>query len=295
MINITIQGVQAAVFDNNFGNVESQIIECYTLDFEKTAQELSKNSSLCMKAGSVKFLFFEISLAPMETKVYFVRHIFDKEDCQGQFKDACAIQAKETKIDESYQGEIENDLIRLELNNLFLPKRVEYLQEKKDDLEIIAELYEYTTRNSQSDFYVFQPNSEATKLSMNYFNAFKFEGPLMSQVSFYGSLISPTNSSKDNDLIEIHLTLLKGSNFPVITLKLKLNSFKEITLRFEVSDVMGGNTKLYFSDSMFFTEREHISLSETKPRNLLNFNLSKLLQNLTLNCRKFNKQLNFGS
>lgn len=89
---------------------------------------------------------------------------------------------------------------------------------------------------------------------MNFLKAIKYQGELLSQVQFFGTIDSEVSSSR-KDLVELIITLRKDSDFPVLTTKVKLNNFKEVALRFEIPSLIGPSTKLFISDSMFFTER----------------------------------------
>lgn len=73
IVNLTIEALQAAVFDENLDSVSSQIVPYSTFDF------FSRNSRV-LKDNFTRFLHFEVALKPMETKIYFVRHIYDEAD-----------------------------------------------------------------------------------------------------------------------------------------------------------------------------------------------------------------------
>lgn len=73
IVNLTIEGLQAAVFDQDLDSVASQLTSFYSFEYNKSDVQVVKDNKQL-------FLHFEIKLKPMETKVYFVRHIFDEED-----------------------------------------------------------------------------------------------------------------------------------------------------------------------------------------------------------------------
>ncbi len=73
IVNITIDALQVAVFNENLNSVESQITNCSFFNFDSSNIGINKDHSK-------KYLYFEIDLKPLETKVYFIRHIFDLND-----------------------------------------------------------------------------------------------------------------------------------------------------------------------------------------------------------------------
>ena len=231
--------------------------------------------------GLSKYLYFRTTLKPLETKIYFVRHIYEEDDCEGEYAGYCATKTEETEINDQTKGSLKNEHIEIDLNNMFLPKSIKYLDGKRPDLSLIMELLEYHTEASHSDHYIFQPRSEAKKPNIRLLNAIKFSGPLISQISFFG-LITSDKSSKTSDFVEFIISLPKHADFPIITAKNKLNNFKEISLRFELEKVMGGDSKLYVSDSMFFTEHQHISLKAAKSKDLLVYAGENSVNNSTL-------------
>lgn len=162
----------------------------------------------------------------------------------------------ETELKEGEAVNMTNDKLKISLNRSFLPKSIEYLNSSIDPLDMILEFYEYRTEETKSGYYVFQPKEAAEKSRMNFLKATKYEGALTTQVQFFGS-ISSDKSSSHPDLVELIITLHKGSMFPVLTTKIKLNNYKEVSLRFEASAVSGSGSKFYVDDSMFFTYKRH--------------------------------------
>ena len=179
-------------------------------------QQLDNTTQGCLKLGISNFLYFEAQLKPLETKVYFVKHILTEEQKNKECKDMCAVESSETELKDGNKVTLENDRIKVSLNNMFLPKHIEYFDKNRQDFDMIVELHEYHTEASHSDFYVFQPRTESKKPSVQFLNAYKLEGPIVSRVSFFGAITSDM-SSNVNDFIEIDITLNKGSEFPIIT------------------------------------------------------------------------------
>lgn len=79
IVNLTIEAVQAAVFDKDLNSVISQLTPFSTFKF-------SDQNSRILRDNLNRFVHFEVSLKPLETKIYFVRHIFDEQDCENKYK-----------------------------------------------------------------------------------------------------------------------------------------------------------------------------------------------------------------
>ena len=250
IVNITIDGLQAAVFNENLNSVESQLTNYSSLNYDSDNLGITKEYSK-------RYLYFEVDLKPLETKIYFIRHIFDLNDCSEKYKTYCSKLSNETDAMKNKDKLLQNNLITVELNNLYLPKIITYLNSERDSIEFAMKIFEYSTEKTHSGYYSFQPANEATHSNISIISATKYEGDLITQIRFLGTIGSHL-STLNIDLIEIIVSLTKNAKFPIVTVKAKLNNYKELALRF---DVLSKGSNFYVSDSMFYSQRNYISLS----------------------------------
>jgi predicted nucleotidyltransferase len=247
VVNLTIEALQAAVFDENLDSVSSQIIPYSTFDF------FSRNSRI-LKDNFTRFLYFEVSLEPMETKIYFVRNIYDEADCSEEHKKYCSKISKEIDLKDNRDADMFNEKFKVSLNEIYLPRLIQNYEKMEDGFELVINLYQYSP-NFDGKPQTFNDLTDPQKIKIKLFKALMHKGDLLTQVQIFGSIDS-SKYQKDSDQIELLVSLAKGSKFPVISAKMKLNNPRMIAMRVEVPTMIGSSTKVYFGDSMFFTERK---------------------------------------
>lgn len=240
VINITIDAPFAAVFDEKLQPIDSEILNMNTFTYKNDQADVSQSAD-------TKFLYFETALKPLETKIYFVRHIFNESDCVGSNEKYCASQTHQSDISFSDNVLIKNNKVKVTLNRSFLPKTITNLT-SDESVEMIVELYEYQESPNLSEDKVL-----ATQAKLRFLEAVKQEGELITQIHFFGSNGPMT---KDGDLVEFIISLKKNDIYPILTTKLRTKSNNEIVLRIEVPKIDYKLSKIFVSDSIFFKERE---------------------------------------
>ncbi|CAI2382882.1 unnamed protein product [Moneuplotes crassus] len=238
VVRIRIQSPQAAVFNNELKSIKSQLdkVVQFTIEVGNTQETNNDNN-----------LLFEASLAPHETKVFFVRSISDSTVCQESFQKYCSIESKKEEMTKTEEMKLKLGKTEVFLSNNLLPKRFITPYQESVMADIDMDIFSYSIEEDK-----ILSTDKGQRESLEALKIIKQTGFLSTTATMYGKLSSSTSQM---DTVEVTTSVLANSFIPEVQITSYLSRNIEIALRIDLKSHQ--NSKLYSSDSLYSMEIDH--------------------------------------